>query len=163
MAYRGRGRGLKPQNTCTPGGNRSPISRSDPIGEGSVVNPSQLVDLPEKPALGRIGKPIALITNHFEMKMTKNVILYRYQITIEQSFGKGKITWTNGKGKGLPRNEIRNLCYAVYEEWAKKCRLNVFEMIYDRQRNLYTLNDLQDLGYDGYNLGPVSPQNFVLR
>lgn len=137
---------MKPKNSEVPG-SRSPPARSDPIGE-SALNTNLAVQLPERPSIGRAGREIRLITNHFEMKIKQNNSLYHYDIAIEQGSGRDKITWTNGKAKGWPRNEIRDLCYNVYEQWVKDCRLNFFEIIYDRQKNLYSLSDLGKLGYE---------------
>lgn len=143
MASKGRGRGLRPQNAALLPGSRSPPGRSDPIGEAALA-----VQLPERPNIGKAGREIRLITNHFEMKVARNNSLYHYDISIEQGTGRDKTVWTNGKARGLSRLEIRDICYKIYEQWVKECRLNFFEIIYDRQKNLYCLNDLGDLGYE---------------
>lgn len=160
MASRGRGRGTRCISALPPG-SRSPVSRSDPIGE--VALNSQLpVQLPERPNLGKTGREIALITNHFEMRVPNSLTLYHYDVEILQGTGDRKTVWTNGKGRGWPRNEIRDLCFDVYRKWASDNKLNVYEMVYDRQKNLYTVNDLRELGHQTTKIVDFERQQFYI-
>jgi len=65
-----------------------------------ALNTNLPVQLPERPSIGRAGRPIALLTNHFEMRMPSHLTLYRYDVEIVQGSGERKTVWTNGKGRG---------------------------------------------------------------
>lgn len=88
--------------------------------------------------------------------------LYHYDVEIVQGSGDRKTVWTSGKGRGWPRNEIRDLCYDIYRKWANDNKLNLFEMAYDRQKNLYTLNDLRELGHQTTKQVEFEKQDFSI-
>ena len=64
---------------------------------------SEQVQLPLNKRLGSSGREISLLTNHFEMKIHRELTLFHYDVTIEQPSrrpGGKPIVWTIGKAHG---------------------------------------------------------------
>uniref|UniRef100_A0A914WP77 Uncharacterized protein n=1 Tax=Plectus sambesii TaxID=2011161 RepID=A0A914WP77_9BILA len=127
------GRGGRPPGAAQNGGNSMPAPGGDVAKlADDVANKMSLATLSRRPDVGRVGRPIALESNHFEIRLSgKVMVVQQYYVQITDPF-RDKVD----------RDEKREAFFRAVDMncGPNKFFSNKYEILYDGESICYTLS-----------------------